>query len=86
MTGARALVAALVLALLPAFAQGQPALTTLRVGATPVDDMPPLLYAMRTGIFAKAGIKVELTQMTSGASIAVSSDSDPIENSPTSSP
>jgi NitT/TauT family transport system substrate-binding protein len=66
----RSIAVALALALVPAFAAGQPAPVTMRIGATPVDDMPPLLYAMRTGMFAKAGIKVELTQMASGATIA----------------
>ena len=30
---------------------------TLRVGAVPADSLSPILYAMRTGMFEKAGLQ-----------------------------
>lgn len=60
-----ALAAALLLT--GALAAAQPApLTTIHVGATPIDSLAPVLYAMRSGLFEKAGLKLELTMMTSG--------------------
>lgn len=50
-------------------AQG-PATTTLRVTVVPNDDVTPLLYAMQSGMFRKAGLEIELTRSTSGAAIA----------------
>lgn len=42
-------------------------LTTLRLGAVPVDDVMPVLYAQRSGMFAKAGLNVVITPMGGGA-------------------
>jgi NitT/TauT family transport system substrate-binding protein len=50
-----------------AFAQS--ALTTVRVGATPIDSLAPVAYAMRTGMFEKAGLQIELSMMGSGNAI-----------------
>jgi NitT/TauT family transport system substrate-binding protein len=50
-------------------ATAQPALTTIRIGATPIDSLAPVLYAMRTGLFEKAGLKIELTTMGSGNAV-----------------
>jgi NitT/TauT family transport system substrate-binding protein len=50
-----------------AFAQS--ALTTIRVGATPIDSLAPVAYAMRTGMFEKAGLQIELSMMGSGNAI-----------------
>jgi NitT/TauT family transport system substrate-binding protein len=52
-------------ALFPRIAQAQE-LTTVRLAATPIDSMSPVLFAMRTGLFEKAGLKIELTMMNSG--------------------
>lgn len=58
----------------PAVAQTAPAqtaLTTVRVGVLPNDDMIALLYGVRTGLFAKAGLDVEIDRSASnGAAIA----------------
>lgn len=42
----------------------------LRVTCVPNDDVTPMLYAQRAGLFNKAGIEVEVTRNTSGAAIA----------------
>ena len=51
----------------PTFAQGNAALATLRLGAVPVDDVMPVLYAQREGMFAKAGLNVQMQPMNGGA-------------------
>lgn len=53
-----------------ASAPAQPRLTTLRLGAIPNDDMTSVLYAMKTGMFAKAGLDVQVQKQTSGVAIA----------------
>lgn len=53
-----------------AVVSAQPALTTIRVGVTPVDSIAPVLYAIRTGMFEKAGLKIELTIMGSGNAVS----------------
>ena len=58
------------LALLPSLGGAQPALVTVRVGHPVTETATPLLYAMRAGLFERAGIKIELTKMTSGAAAA----------------
>jgi NitT/TauT family transport system substrate-binding protein len=50
-------------------AQGQTQ-TTIRVAAPPSEDVAPILYALKAGLFPKAGLNVELTQMQSGAAIS----------------
>jgi NitT/TauT family transport system substrate-binding protein len=47
----------------------QTSLTTIRVGATPIDSLAPVAYAMRTGMFEKAGLQIELSMMGSGNAI-----------------
>lgn len=51
-------------------ASAQPSPTTIRVGVTPIDSVAPVVYAMRTGMFEKAGLKIELTTMGSGNAIS----------------
>lgn len=65
----RILALAFVAALMPALVAAQPApsITTIRVGASPDAYVTPLLYAMRTGLFRRAGLDVELTKLSSGA-------------------
>ncbi len=60
---------AVVLASPSARAFAQSALTTVRVGATPIDSLAPVAYAMRTGMFEKAGLQIELSMMGSGNAI-----------------
>lgn len=50
----------------PLRAQAQ-ALTTINLGATPSDDMTPIVYGQKSGIFQKYGFDVQITRMTSGA-------------------
>ncbi len=49
---------------------GAQTLQTIQLGATPSDDMTPILYARRSGAFAKAGLDVQLTNTSSGAATA----------------
>jgi NitT/TauT family transport system substrate-binding protein len=39
---------------------------TLRVGAAPDDQSKPILYAQQAGLFAKAGLNVQLVSLTGG--------------------
>jgi NitT/TauT family transport system substrate-binding protein len=48
-------------------AQTAPALTTVRILASPVDDVMPVLYAQRAGLFTKAGLNVVIDRAQSGA-------------------
>jgi NitT/TauT family transport system substrate-binding protein len=43
--------------------------TTVRVGAVPADSLSPLLYAMRTGMFEKAGLTLELQTFGGGDAV-----------------
>ncbi len=52
---------------LPAHAQQ---VTTLRLGATPDDDMTSVLWAEKSGMFRKVGIDVQMVKMHSGAAVA----------------
>jgi NitT/TauT family transport system substrate-binding protein len=45
-------------------------LQPVQLGATPSDDMTPILYARKAGWFAKAGLDVQLTNTSSGAATA----------------
>jgi NitT/TauT family transport system substrate-binding protein len=58
------------LMLLAAGAQAQPALTTIHVGLVPTDDITPLVYAIRTGMFRQEGLDVELAAGNSGTAMA----------------
>ena len=60
-------IAALVLFAPGAAPAQSPALTTVRVLASPVDDVMPVLYAVRAGLFAKAGLNVVVDRAASGA-------------------
>src|SRR5579864_4130791 len=54
----------------PSIAQTVGTVTNLKLGATTSDDMTPIVYAQKSGIFAKHGLDVELNPMTSGAASA----------------
>lgn len=75
MIGRRSAVAALaaLLAAVPAgatFAQSPPALVTIRIAAPPGDSAAPILYADHAGLFAKAGIAVDVRRAAGGAAVA----------------
>jgi len=61
---------ALVMSVSPARIAAQPALTVIRLGSSPDDQAAPILYAIRTGMFARAGLDVQVTKMNSGAAVA----------------
>ncbi|HXP93568.1 MAG TPA: ABC transporter substrate-binding protein [Candidatus Binatia bacterium] len=48
----------------------QPALTTIKVGLVPSDDITPVLYAVRSGMFKRAGLDVQLFPASSGTAVA----------------
>ncbi len=50
-------------------ALAQSSLTTIRLGVTPIDSLAPVAYAIRTGMFEKAGLQIELSMMVSGNAI-----------------
>lgn len=52
---------------LPAFAQSTP--LTLHVGTNAADDVTPLLWAKASGMFAKAGLDVDIQKLTSGSAV-----------------
>jgi NitT/TauT family transport system substrate-binding protein len=53
----------------PVAAQAPPALTVIRVASNAADDVTPILYAQKTGMFAKAGLDVDLQKFNSGAAV-----------------
>jgi NitT/TauT family transport system substrate-binding protein len=59
---------ALLLAAAPA-AHAQPALTTLKVGFTPDDDVTPLVWGQKSGLFARAGIDVQYERASNGSAV-----------------
>jgi NitT/TauT family transport system substrate-binding protein len=67
-TAARAAVCALfMIALGGAHASAQAPLFTVRVAGVQTDDITPLVYAMRSGMFARAGLDVQSMPTSSGA-------------------
>jgi NitT/TauT family transport system substrate-binding protein len=50
--------------------QTSPPLTTIRVGLVPSDDITPVLYGVRSGMFKKAGLDVQLFPASSGTAVA----------------
>jgi NitT/TauT family transport system substrate-binding protein len=64
-------VLALLLSIAPSTLAAQSsALTVIRLGSSADDQISPVLYAMRTGMFERAGLKIEMTKMNSGAAVA----------------
>lgn len=67
----RLLAAVAALVMFGTAAQAQPAPTvTLRVGLTPDDDVTPLIYAWKSGLFAKAGLDVQIEKTPNGSTVA----------------
>jgi NitT/TauT family transport system substrate-binding protein len=60
---------ALILGLTPS-ARAQNAPVTLRLAASPVDDVMPVLYAQRAGLFQRAGLNVVLEKGGSGGAVS----------------
>jgi NitT/TauT family transport system substrate-binding protein len=58
------------LMLLASSVYAQPALTTIRVGLVPTDDITPLVYAIRSGMFRKEGLDVSYVAGNSGTAMA----------------
>jgi NitT/TauT family transport system substrate-binding protein len=54
-------------AMQPAGAQPPP--FTLRLGSNAADDVTPVLWAQHSGMFAKAGLAVEIEKFTSGSAV-----------------
>jgi len=63
-------VALLGVAALPAGAQSSPPLVHLTVGMTPTADAGPVLYAVQSGMFRRAGLDVDVQKISSGAATA----------------
>jgi NitT/TauT family transport system substrate-binding protein len=63
------LAAGLALTALPLRAQTSD-LIPLRVGLTPDDDVTPLIYALRTGMFRAAGLDVQVNRTPNGSAVA----------------
>ena len=66
----RSLAAALALILLAAPAGAQTALTTIHVGGVFSDDMTPVFYAVKAGLFRREGLDVVLVPSNSGTAMA----------------
>jgi NitT/TauT family transport system substrate-binding protein len=64
-TRSRALIAAATAVAAPRLARAQ-ALDKLRVAGVPTDDTTPVYYAIRNGLYQKAGLDVEFVPTTSG--------------------
>jgi NitT/TauT family transport system substrate-binding protein len=54
---------------LPVAAQTTPPPITIQVASNAADDVTPILYAQKMGLFAKAGLDVQLQRMNSGAAV-----------------
>ncbi len=70
LAGVTAGTAASVLGMPKAGAQIPSALFSLRLGATSSDDSVSVVYAQRSGLFAKAGFDVQVDRQNSGAAVA----------------
>jgi NitT/TauT family transport system substrate-binding protein len=65
-----ALGALLLLCAQRSFAQTSPPLPVIRVASAPSDDMSPILYADKAGLFKAAGIAVDVQKASSGSAVA----------------
>jgi len=65
-----AVVAALLASAARRAAAQSPAPIRVRVGGSPNDDMTPLVYAQRSGMFARAGLDVDVEKGLGGAAVA----------------
>jgi hypothetical protein len=51
-------------------AAGARAAEAVKLGGVASDDMTPIVYGLKSGIFARAGLDVQLSKMPNGASVA----------------
>jgi NitT/TauT family transport system substrate-binding protein len=56
--------------LAPIGAPAQSKMVTVRIASIPNDDMTSVLYAWRSGMFARAGLDVHIDKASSGAAVA----------------
>jgi NitT/TauT family transport system substrate-binding protein len=56
--------------LLPTVVRAQTAVATVRTGAVPSEQALPFVYAMRAGLFERAGLRIENSKLPSGSAIA----------------
>ena len=54
---------------IPLQASAQGPLTTLRLGSSPDVTAVPILYALKSGLYKKAGINLEIVKMNSGSAV-----------------
>jgi NitT/TauT family transport system substrate-binding protein len=54
----------------PGAVRAQPALTLIHVGGVLSDDMTPVIYAEKSGLFRKEGLDVQIVSSTSGSAMA----------------
>ena len=54
---------------IPLQASAQAPLTTLRLGSSPDVTAVPILYALKSGLYKKAGINLEIVKMNSGSAV-----------------
>jgi NitT/TauT family transport system substrate-binding protein len=66
----RLIAAVLALGLLAAPVAAQSALTTIHVGGVFSDDMTPVFYAVKAGLFKREGLDVQLVPSNSGTAMA----------------
>jgi NitT/TauT family transport system substrate-binding protein len=64
------LAGALALGLVAAPAAAQPALTVIHVGGVLSDDMTPVFYAQKAGLFRREGLDVQIVGASSGTAMA----------------
>jgi NitT/TauT family transport system substrate-binding protein len=64
------LVAALALSIVAGPAGAQQALTTIHIGGVFSDDMTPIFYAQKAGLFRREGLDVQLVPSNSGTAMA----------------
>jgi NitT/TauT family transport system substrate-binding protein len=64
------LCAAFLLAQTAPSALAQTGLTNIHLSASPVDDVMPVLYAQRAGLFRQAGLTITMDRANSGAAIS----------------
>jgi NitT/TauT family transport system substrate-binding protein len=60
---------AIAAAALPVRGTAQSAPIVLRMGATPSDDMTPIVYGTKAGIFQRAGLDLQVTRMANGPAV-----------------
>jgi NitT/TauT family transport system substrate-binding protein len=68
--GLAPLAAAFAILALPASPVASQQLVTVHVGAAPVDDATPVLYAIHAGLFKKVGLDVDINALSSGSAVA----------------